>query len=100
MLPEAGSKAWSRALFLVAIVLTLAGIPFLAALVLRVTISGYEQIPSRRRLVAAGLVVIVAIASFGLGKFNNRFLTCDDFIVSGNDTPPGCAQGQGHLGSQ
>jgi hypothetical protein len=100
VLPEAGSEALSRALFFLAIVLTLAGIPFLAALVLRVTISGYEQIPARRRLVAAGLVAIVAIASFGLGKFNNRFLTCNDFIVSGNDTPNGCAQGHSHLGSQ
>jgi len=99
VLPEAGSKTWSRALFFLAIVLTLAGIPFLAALLLRVTISGYEQIPSRRRLIAAGLVAMVAIASFGLGKFNNRFLTCNDFVVSGNDTPHGCAQGRGHLGS-
>jgi hypothetical protein len=100
VLPEAGPEAWSRALFFLAIVLTLPGIPFLAALLLRVTISGYEQIPSRRRLVAAGLVAIVAIASFGLGKSNNRFLTCNDFVVSGNDTPNGCAQGHGHLGGQ
>jgi hypothetical protein len=98
VLPEGGPKPWSRALFYLAIVLTLAGIPFLAALLLRVTIAGYEQIPSRHRLVAAGLVAIVAIASFVLGQFNNRFLSCNDFTVSGNDTPPGCSQGHGHLG--
>jgi hypothetical protein len=99
-LPERGPEPWSRALFYVAIVLTLAGTPFLAALLLRVTIAGYEQIPSRRRLVAAAIVGIVAIAGFGLGQLNNRFLTCNDFIISGNDTPPGCAQGHGHLGSR
>jgi hypothetical protein len=99
-LPERGPEPWSRALFYLAIVLTLAGTPFLAALLLRVTIAGYEQIPSRRRLVAAALVGTVAIAAFGLGQFNSRFLTCNDFIVSGNDTPPGCAQGHGHLGSR
>jgi len=32
VVPEAGAKLWSRALFYVAIVLTLAGAPFLAAL--------------------------------------------------------------------
>ena len=32
VVPEAGAKPWSRALFYVAIVLTLAGAPFLAAL--------------------------------------------------------------------
>jgi hypothetical protein len=74
-------------LFYLAIALTLGGAPFLAALLLRVTISGYEEIPPRRRLIGAAVVVIVAIASFGLGQFNNRFLTCNDFIVSGNDTP-------------
>ena len=97
-LPEAGPTPWSRALFYLAIVLTLAGTPFIAALLLRVTVAGYEQIPSRRRLVAAAVVGIVAIVAFGLGQFNNRFLTCNDFIISGNDTPPGCAQGRGHLG--
>ena len=100
VLPEGGAKPWSRALFFLAVVLTLAGIPFLAALLLRVTISGYEQMPSRRRLLAAGLVAIVAVASFVLGQFNNRFLTCNDFTVSGNDTPPGCSQGHGHLGGR
>ena len=91
VLPEAGAKPWPRALFYVAILLTLAGAPFLAALLLRVTIAGYAQIPNRRRLLAAAIVGIVAIASFGLGKFNNRFLTCNDFVISGNDTPPSAA---------
>jgi hypothetical protein len=98
--PVGESEPWSRALFYLAIVLTLAGIPFLTALLLRVTIAGYDQIPARRRLVAAAVVATVAVASFGLGQFNNRFLTCSEFIVSGNDTPPGCAQGRGHLGNR
>lgn len=99
-IPEGGPEPWSRALFYLAIALTLAGTPFLAALLLRVTIAGYEQIPARRRLVVAALVGVVAIAAFGLGQFNNRFLTCNDFIISGNDTPPGCAEGHGHLGNR
>jgi hypothetical protein len=96
--PEGEATPWSRALFYLAMALTLAGAPFLTALLLRVTIVGYEQISSGRRLLAAAVVGIVAIAAFGLGQINNKFLTCNDFIVSGNDTPTGCTQGQGHLG--
>lgn len=97
VVPEVGARPLSRVLFYVAIVLTLAGAPFLAALLLRVAIAGYEQIPNRRRLLAAAVVGVVAIGSFGLGKINNRFLTCDDFVISGNDTPPSCSEGRGHL---
>jgi hypothetical protein len=100
VVPEIGAEPLSRALFYLAVVLTLAGTPFLAALLLRVTIEGYEEIPNRRRLLAAGVVGIVAIASFGLGSFNNRFLTCNDFVISGNDTPQNCSHGPGHLGTR
>jgi uncharacterized membrane protein YgcG len=86
-------------LFYVAILLTLAGAPFLAALLLLVTIAGYEQVPNRRRLLAAAIVGIVAITSFGLGTINDRFLTCNDFVISGNDTPSGWSQGGGHFGN-
>jgi hypothetical protein len=97
--PEGEVRPWSRALFYLAILLTVVGIPFLTALLLRVTIAGYEQIPPRRRLIAGAAVGIVAIAAFGLGQINSSFLTCNDFIISGNDTPPGCDQGHGHLGN-
>jgi hypothetical protein len=63
-----------------------------------VSIASYEQLPSRRRLVAAAVVAAVAIGAFVLGEINNRFLTCNDFTVSGNYAPPGCTEGQGHLG--
>jgi hypothetical protein len=88
----------SEPLFYVGAVLTLAGIPFLTALLLRVTIAGYEQIPIRRRLVAAAVVATVAVLAFVLGQIHNRFLTCTDFTVSGNYAPPGCTHGPGHLG--
>jgi hypothetical protein len=74
--------------------------PFLAALLLRVTIAGYEQIPTAAGSSLQRSLGIVAITSFGLGKCNSRFLTCNDFVISGNDAPPSCSQGRGHLGNR
>jgi hypothetical protein len=98
VVPPGADTTTSRALFLMSVALTLVGIPYLAALLLRVSIAGYEQLPSRRRLVAAAVVAAVAVGAFVLGQINNRFLTCSDFTVSGNYAPPGCTEGQGHLG--
>lgn len=40
-----------------------------------------------------GLVLRRRVTVPWRGKFNDLFLTCADFDVSGNNTPPGCAQG-------
>ena len=37
-----------------------------------------------------GIVVVIAAAGFAVGQHNELFLTCDDFVVSGNDTPARC----------
>lgn len=48
--------------------------------------------PARRVLVVA-LVLSIAVASYLLGVHHAAFLTCEDFTVSGNSEPPGCAPG-------
>lgn len=49
-----------------------------------------EDITWPRRLVIIGAVLAIAVASFLLGANQSKFLTCDDFAVSGNSNPPGC----------
>lgn len=41
----------------------------------------------------AGTVLVVGVAGFLVGRHNDRFLTCEDFKVSGNDLPSNCAPG-------
>jgi hypothetical protein len=51
-----------------------------------------RDIPTRRRVLALlGLAAITA-ASFLLGMNQSRFLTCEDFTISGNSEPPGCTR--------
>ncbi|WP_291045378.1 hypothetical protein [Herbiconiux sp.] len=44
----------------------------------------------KERLIVLGAVGFIAVASFLLGANHSRFLTCEDFSLSGNSEPPGC----------
>ncbi|WP_433517471.1 hypothetical protein ACQP2T_19200 [Nonomuraea sp. CA-143628] len=75
------------------VVLTLAGAPALAWLMTRILLPEYAGLPALHRLRAIAVIIVVGVLAFLLGKFNYLFLTCADFDVSGNNTPPGCVQG-------
>ncbi|WP_368497995.1 hypothetical protein [Herbiconiux sp. A18JL235] len=49
-----------------------------------------DDISWPRRLVVIGAVALIALASFLLGVNQSKFLTCEEFTVSGNSQPPGC----------
>jgi hypothetical protein len=49
-----------------------------------------DDIARPRRLLIVGAVAIIAVASFVLGLNQSKFLTCEDFTISGNSEPPGC----------
>jgi hypothetical protein len=75
------------------VTITLAGAPFLTWLLSKVLLSDYGELPMARRLAAVGVTVAVGVLAFLLGRFSHLFLTCADFDISGNSTPPGCAPG-------
>ena len=69
----------------------LLGIPFtLWALVRVIWPEMRTDLPARTRFGALLIVVAIAVASFVLGLNQSRFLTCQDFDLSGNSRPPGC----------
>ncbi|MBS1905840.1 MAG: hypothetical protein JST33_04570 [Actinobacteria bacterium] len=76
---------------LIAVVVGLLGIPFtLWTLVGILWPETFSALSRGVRWAIAGIVVAVAVGSFLLGVFNGRFLTCQDFELSGNSRPPGC----------
>ncbi|MFB2585065.1 hypothetical protein [Herbiconiux liukaitaii] len=44
----------------------------------------------RMRFVVLGAVGFIAVVSLLLGANHSRFLTCEEFAISGNSEPPGC----------
>ena len=92
-LPTGTEAGHSAALFWFALVLTLAGGPYLVWTLLRITLVGYDTLTHRQRGAVLGVVAAVALLGFTPGRLNPHFLTCDDFTISGNSQPPGCTQG-------
>lgn len=53
----------------------------------------YFHLPGRRtRVTVIAIIAIVALIGFLAGRANNRYMTCEDFIIAGDDPPKNCAR--------
>ncbi|KAA9108564.1 hypothetical protein F6B43_13310 [Microbacterium rhizomatis] len=67
------------------------GMPFTIWVLVRIIWPDFgTEMPGRTKWLIVLVVIGVAVASFVLGLNQSRFLTCDDFAISGNSLPPGC----------
>jgi hypothetical protein len=95
LLPVGGTTGIYQLLFWLGVVITVLGLPALAAFMVRLVIPTAERLRGSERWAAIGVVALVMLASFVVGTQHPRMLTCDDFTVSGNFAPPGCSPGTG-----
>lgn len=80
-------------------IVTIAGLPLMAALLVQIAAPEIEEDLTRRdRTIVVTAVVVVVTGAFLLGRGQALFLTCDDFTVSGNSAPAGCTPGDSTLG--
>ncbi|MET0297397.1 MAG: hypothetical protein ABW024_08350 [Microbacterium sp.] len=76
---------------LIAIAAVVVGIPFTLWVLVRIVWPDFATETRRRTKWLIGSVVLgVAAISLVLGINQARFLTCEDFSISGNSEPPGC----------
>jgi len=75
------------------ILVTLLGLPALAAFLVRLLIHDPERMPRKQALTASVVVLLVMLASYGLGRQHPHLLSCQDFTVSGNLVPANCTPG-------
>lgn len=74
-----------------ALAAVLIGIPFTLVVLVRIVWPDFSDRTTRRSKWLIGVVVFtIVIASFVLGLNQSRFLTCEDFAISGNSEPAGC----------
>ncbi len=93
VLPAGGTSPASQALVWFGVAVTVIGMPALGAFVVRLLIPEAHRMRGTEAAIAGGVVVLVMLAAYGLGTQHARLLTCDDFTVSGNLAPAGCAPG-------
>jgi hypothetical protein len=77
---------------LIAIVAVLIGLPFTVFVLVRIMWPDLgSQLSRGTRWLVVAVVLGISIASYVLGANNASFMTCQDFDISGNSRPPGCA---------
>lgn len=94
-LPVGGTSGIYQVLFWFGVVITILGLPALAAFLVRLIIPTAERLQGRERVAVAGVVAMVMLTSFLVGTQHPRILTCEDFTVSGNYAPENCSPGTG-----
>jgi hypothetical protein len=78
-------------LALISVAVAILGIPFTIWVLVRIMWPDFGvDIGRVRRVIALAAVAAVAVGCFVLGLNQARFLTCEDFVISGNSEPPGC----------
>lgn len=95
LLPSGGTTLVYELVFWFGVVVTVLGIPVMAAVLVRLVLPGAQRLGWSQARVVLAVVGLVMAAAFALGVANPRILTCQDFTISGNFAPPGCTPGPG-----
>ena len=95
ILPVGGTSGIYTVLFWFGVVITVIGLPALAAVMVRLLIPGAERLRGKGALAAVAVVSCIMLVSFGIGTQHPRILTCEDFTISGNFAPENCSSGTG-----
>jgi hypothetical protein len=75
----------------VLIVLNGLALPVMIWIIARLLAPDYFEVRGRRlKLWVFGIVAAVAVAGFLAGKYNHRYLSCEDFVTAGLEAPDNC----------
>ena len=88
---DESGNLWEALLSLAGVLIIVIGVPSMIWVLAKVVWPDIgERVPARGKLLVLATVLVIAAGSFVLGANESRFLTCEDFTISGNSEPPGC----------
>jgi hypothetical protein len=91
--PVTAGTSYDEMLFWGGLVITLLGMPVLAAFMVRLLLPESRRLHRPQALLVMLVVVLVMLASYGIGTQHPHMLSCDDFTISGNFAPSNCTTG-------
>ena len=66
-------------------------LPYTLYVLVIITTPDLMNLKNRRYLaIMLTIVALIGATGFAVGRYNALFLTCQDFVISGNDTPARC----------
>lgn len=95
VLSTGSSSILHQLLYRFGVIVTLIGFPAMSAVLVRILVPGAERLRGRNAAIALTVVGVVMLGSYVVGRSHPRLLSCEDFTISGNSTPPGCTPGEG-----
>ena len=98
LMPVTAGTSYDTLLFWVGLTITLLGMPFLAAFMVRMLLPQSRGLHRSHALRVIAVVLLVMLASYGIGTMHPHMLSCEDFTVSGNFAPPNCTPGTSKSG--
>lgn len=93
LLPVTAGTSYDTVLFWVGLAITLLGMPVLAAFMVRLILPQSRSLGRPEAVKVVIAVVLVMLASYGVGTLHPYMLSCEDFTISGNWAPSNCTPG-------
>lgn len=91
--PEVGGSSLYHNVDNILIGLIVATLPLTLWVLARILAPDYFALPNwRLKGTAVGIVVVIAVAGFLVGRFNYQVISCQEFVTAGDDTPANCRQ--------
>lgn len=86
----ANSGGVADALFAITVIATVVTLPFIGWILVKTINPDFVGLPTVNRVAVIAAALVFFLAGLALGTANDRFLTCEDFKVSGADQPANC----------
>lgn len=87
---DPGDSGGAVYLFGVTVVVTVITLPFLGWILVTAISPGFLDLPRVNKSAIVAVALLFFLGGWALGSRNDRFLTCENFKVSGADQPVNC----------